>query len=386
MIKKIHTDGGIFKDDSGNSFISKGINMVCKDRSEGYIGNYTEEDFMMLKENGFNLIRLGIFWDGIESEPGIYDDRYLQGIENLVNMAAKADIPVFLDMHQDLFSVKYADGAPEWATLTDGEEHIRTGLWSESYLISPAVQHAFDNFWNNAPAPDGIGIRTHYVNMWKHVAKHFADSPYVIGYDVMNEPFPGSAGAQVGAILAEFEASGSSISGEFDEEALTGLISRIVPITSTFEQEVLSPFYDELFAVIRDVDPDTILMFESNYFANAGIPSIVRPAVDRSGRQIPGQAYAPHGYDILVDTEEYSSGGTERIDLIFGSLLNGIVELSGQGIPSLIGEWGCYPDASPAQLEQAGHILKILKDNGIGNVYYEHEHLSNRKLLQLLIQ
>jgi len=384
MIKRIRTEGGVFIDCTGKPFMPKGVNMVCKDRSEGYIGHYTEDDFYRLKENGFNLIRFGIFWDGAEPEPGIYDEGYLQSIENLVNKAAKADIPVFLDMHQDLFSTEYADGAPKWATLSDGKEHIRTELWSESYLISPAVQHAFDNFWNDAPASDGIGVRTHYVNMWKHVAERFADNPYVIGYDVMNEPFPGSAGAKIAAILGEFESAGNSISGDFNEEALFALISRIVPITSYFEQEVLSGFYDELFAKIREADSNTILMFESNYFANAGIPSFVRPATDRSGNMIPHQAYAPHGYDILVDTEEYSSGGTERIDLIFGSLLKKIAELSGQGVPSLIGEWGCYPDASPAQLEQAGHILKLLKENGIGNVYYEYEHLSNRELLKSL--
>ncbi len=384
MNKKIHVSGNSFTYETGNVFIPKGINMVCKDRSKDYIENYSEKDFIMLKNKGFNLIRLGLIWDGVEPAPGIYDDEYLVKIDLIIEMAAKAGIPVFLDMHQDLYSALYADGAPEWATLTDNTEHIRTGLWSESYLVSPAVQHAFDNFWKNAPARDGIGIRTHYVNMWKYVASWFAGNPYVIGYDVMNEPFPGSDGARVAAILAEFEAAGGSLSGSFDEEALCGLISRIVPITAGFEQNVLSPFYDELFAAIRKVDPDTILIFESNYFANAGIPSYVRPARYNVGSIIPGQAYAPHGYDILVDTNEYTQGGTDRVDLIFGNLLKKITELNGLGIPSLIGEWGCYPGATSAQLEQAAHILKLLADNKIGNVYYEYAHLSNERLLNAL--
>ena len=61
MIKRIRTEGGVFIDCTGKPFMPKGVNMVCKDRSEGYIGHYTEEDFYRLKKNGFNLIRFGIF-------------------------------------------------------------------------------------------------------------------------------------------------------------------------------------------------------------------------------------------------------------------------------------------------------------------------------------
>ena len=287
-------------------------------------------------------------------------------------------------MHQDLFGIVFEDGAPEWATLTDGEQHIRTELWSDSYLASPAVQHAFDNFWNNSPASDGIGIRSRFINMWKHVAARFADNPYVIGYDVLNEPFPGSDGARVAAALNGFAEQGGSLEGELDESAVLGLISKIVPITSAFEEKVLSPFYDELFTAIRNIDPRTLLFLESNYFANAGIPSFVRPAQTPSGGIIPGQVYAPHGYDILVDTADYSQGGTERIDLIFGSLLQKIEEMAEEGVPSLIGEWGCYPNASDAQLDQARHILSMLSEYHIGNVYFEYSHLSDGRIITVL--
>ena len=146
--KPITTDGKLFKDLQGRHILLHGINMVCKEIETNHIGNYTDEDFFNLKKWGFNVIRLGIFWDSVEPLPGIYDDQYLLQIDKLITLAAKNDIYVFLDMHQDLFSCKYADGAPEWATLIDGMEHIATDLWSESYLISPAVQTAFDNFWH----------------------------------------------------------------------------------------------------------------------------------------------------------------------------------------------------------------------------------------------
>ena len=373
-MKKITTNGNRFIDADGAPFIPRGVNMVCKDKSKGYLGDHTEKDFEFLKQKGFNLIRLGIFWDGIEPEPGVYDEAYLDWIEATANMAGKAGIPVFLDMHQDLYGIMFEDGAPLWATLTDGEEHIRTGLWSESYLVSPAVQRAFDNFWNNSEAHDGIGVRTPFVRMWQHIAKRFAANPFVVAYDVLNEPFPGSSGGKIAQILGEFETSSGSVTDVADMSALTPLIGKIAEITGEFELTALCPFYDELFTAIREVDPETILLLESNYFANAGIPSAVRPAVTPVGDVIPFQAFAPHGYDILVDTEAYSEGGTERIDIIFGSILETIKALT---LPSFIGEWGCYPNAGPAQKAQAKHILDLLESAGIGNVYYEYEQLKD---------
>ncbi|OFN41368.1 hypothetical protein HMPREF2559_02965 [Corynebacterium sp. HMSC072G08] len=59
--------------------------------------------------------------------------------------------------------------------------------------FSPAIQGAFDNFFNNRTASDGVGIRDHYVNMWDHTAAYFADTPGIIGYGPINEP---SAGAE----------------------------------------------------------------------------------------------------------------------------------------------------------------------------------------------
>ena len=46
----------------------------------------------------------------------MYDEAYLQGVDQRIEWAQKNNIYVFLDMHQDLYSVLFSDGAPEWAT------------------------------------------------------------------------------------------------------------------------------------------------------------------------------------------------------------------------------------------------------------------------------
>ncbi len=380
VIKKVRVSGKSFTDESGKPFVPFGINMVCKDKERNYIGDYSEADFRFLREKGFNLIRLGLQWAACEPVPGEYSSEYFEAMDKIIEMAANEDIPVFLDMHQDLYGVKFEDGAPLWATIDEGYDHVRTGLWSESYLVSPAVQAAFDNFWADAKAPDGTGVRTHFINLWKYIAKRYADNPYVVAYDVLNEPFPGSAGVKVAMILSEFAGESGDLSVLSDEGAITELIGRILPVTKKFEEETLNPFYDQIARAVRSVDPETVFLFESNYFANAGIPSFVRPALDESGNVIKNQAYAPHGYDILVDTEEYEQGGFERVDLIFGSLLSKAASLD---VPCFIGEWGCYPDASKAQKEQAEHLLNTFKKAGVGQTYFDYSHIHDGGIIKV---
>src|SRR5690625_7014008 len=119
-------------------------------------------------------------------------------------------------MHQDLFSVKYGDGAPEWATLDEDLPHVTGDVWSDAYLMSPAVQTAFDNFWNNTPAEDGVGIQDRFAQLWKHIAERYADNRTVIGYDILNEPFIGSDAQHVMPILL------TAFAGVYAEE--TGVI------------------------------------------------------------------------------------------------------------------------------------------------------------------
>jgi len=92
--------------------------------------------------------------------------------------------------------MKYSDGAPEWATLTDGKPHIAEGaVWSDAYFTSQAVHAAFDNFYANKPGPGGVGLQDRYAQAWRFLAEHYANNATVIGYDLMNEPFAGKSGS-----------------------------------------------------------------------------------------------------------------------------------------------------------------------------------------------
>jgi endoglycosylceramidase len=101
-------------------------------------------------------VRLGIIWDGLEPQPGRIDEDYLERIGKLVGYAKAEGLYVLLDMHQDLYSVKFSDGAPAWATLDEGKPHTAGAVWSDAYYASAAVQTALDHFWENAPGPAAL--------------------------------------------------------------------------------------------------------------------------------------------------------------------------------------------------------------------------------------
>lgn len=159
----------------------------------------TDADFAQISALGFNVVRLGMSWSRLEPTRGSFDDAYLAEIEAAVASAKKHGIYTVLDMHSDAWGNALArpdqkcgggtspttgwDGAPRWATLTDGALHCQFLARD----LAPAVAAAYDNFYT-----DRDGIQTELVRTWSKVAAAFADEPAVAGYDLFNEPGVGA--------------------------------------------------------------------------------------------------------------------------------------------------------------------------------------------------
>ena len=379
-------------DQQGRTIILNGLNHVNKNTKDKYLNADDEKLFKQFKSWGFNCIRYGIIWDGLEPQPGVINMEYLNEIDKRVKWAEDNGIYLILDMHQDLYGQQFSDGAPEWATIPNDAPHHTGDIWALSYFISPAVHNAFDNFWANTPASDGIGIQDHYINLWKVIAARYKDSPSVLGLDIMNEPFPGSQAEEVlGALLqsgsklftetvgipmGEAEILGALASGEGRQQALELLSSRanyskllngLGESVSKFEQETLSPFYQKVRDAVRSVDPNQILILEHSYFSNLGVPSQILLPVDESGKTDSQCLYAPHGYDLVTDTEFVSKPGTERVNVIFDAIFE-----SGRkkNIPVVIGEWGAYYMGKNSYLGPAKQIIDHIERNLGGQTYW----------------
>jgi endoglycosylceramidase len=84
------------------------------------------------------------------------------------------------------------EGFPAWSVETDGLP-VERFVFPTGYTDSPALQRAYDNFWDDSPGPGGVGLQQRYVAAWEQVAREFAGDPWVLGYDLFNEPWPANA-------------------------------------------------------------------------------------------------------------------------------------------------------------------------------------------------
>lgn len=387
--------GDQFIDDQGREIILNGINIVSKNKEEGYIFQSGPELYEKLHKWGVNCIRFIIIWDGLEPEPGVYNEAYLEEIDKRIQWAEQNNIFVVLDMHQDLFSVKYSDGAPEWATLDEGKPHTTGAIWSDAYMLSEAVQTAFDNFWLNKPASDGIGIQDHYAALWKHIAKRYANNNTVIGYDIMNEPFPGSSGVQstmvllsaygqlhyklTGEVLNEEQLGAMWASEESRMEALQILsnkenyhfvFSQLFELNQQFETNYLQKMYQKVSNAIREVDTNNILFLEHSYYSNTGVASSIERTTLADGSPDPLVAYAPHGYDLVTDTDAVANASNERVTYIYNQIKSKGKQLK---MPVWLGEWGAYYGNSESVIPVAKNAISLIEDNKFGNAYWSYD-------------
>ncbi len=317
-------------DDQYRARILHGINVHNESKYQAdRLPLITEADVQRMAHDwGFNVVRLLIFWDAVEPEQGVYDDVYLGEIAQRMAWFEAEGIDVILDMHQDVYSEMFCcDGAPVWAVRDDGEPFTEQALWSANYN-QPAVQRAFDNFWaGDAGAhPD---VQDHYVMAWQHVAETFAGTPNLLGYDLINEPFPGT-----GWTIADLDSPDPA-----------------GPIAEWGANE-LTPFYDRVIAGIREVDQDSWMFFEPRYGAPAnGHPTFLGPVSDPR-TEGPRLVYYPHLYPIepeIFDTYAPNNPAIPNWEA------NRATEKAMFGSAVMLGEFGIMFDWTfgPALLEQA---------------------------------
>ena len=383
-----------FVDADGRQIILNGINYISKSAAENYMPQDNEELIKQFSAWGFNCIRFGIIWAGLEPEPGKYNEEYLAEIDKRIKWAEENGIYVYLDMHQDLYGSKFSDGAPEWATIDEGKQHLTGAVWSDSYLISPAVQTAFDNFWKNKPAADGIGIQDHYANLWKHIAARFSNSTTVIGYDIMNEPFMGSGAnnilpvmlgtyaqllagetgkiltvEEVGAIWANEDSRMEALRFMDSRERYSKIVDSVYDLNAAFEKNELQSMYQKVADAIRSVDKNHILFLNHSYFSNTGVASAIEPTRLADGTTDQLVAYAAHGYDLVVDTKEIANPGYERVKFIFDR-----IQQTGNrmNVPVIVGEWGAFHGQSEKLAETANDVLRIFEEYKFNNTYWAY--------------
>jgi endoglycosylceramidase len=315
----VGTDGKHFRDEKGRLLLLHGVNVSNASKSAPFFPQWLEPDhFQMLSDRGLNVIRFLVIWEAIEPERDVFNQDYLDMVEEKVAQATERGIYVLIDMHQDLWGPKFGgDGAPLWATLDhDLPFDPPPGEWFQKYG-EPAVMQSFQSFWDNEE-----DLQEHFIMAWQEVAKRFQDNSMVIGYDLINEPFTGNWS---------------------------------VMDIPQFEAEVLTPFYTKVAAGIREVDTNHIIFVEPTASKGLGLKGGIGPIGDDK------VAYAAHYYHPTMDILYTYSDKQENMLQVFKQIRD---EAWAMGGPPFLGEFGFYV-GFPGDTEYTEHQLNVMAATGM---------------------
>ena len=226
QVTPVHHVGPWIVDDEGRVVITHGFDMIWK-TAPYYPPALSAQDARFLVSQGFTGARIGFIWAGLEPSPGQYDTTYAQHVAQVNAVLGQYGIRTLVDVHQDFFSARYpsGDGAPLWASISPG----CTSAGSCGY--ADALE-AFQNLWDDT-AVGGEGLAQHFAGAWKAAAAAIGDAPNLLGFDVLNEPYAGTA-SQCGLFAP----------------------------CASFEQGQLADFYRTVIPAIRQVAPDALVFYE----------------------------------------------------------------------------------------------------------------------------
>lgn len=206
--------GPYLYDHFGRVAMLHGVNAVYKRApfelypAPGKPWNFTPADARNIAGLGFNVVRLGILWQGIDPGSGGPNNpatctigapghaqmlnqsaaaSYLDNVTRTVDLLGRYHIYTLLDMHQDVYNQAFrGEGAPSWAVCTGNQPLVPLGgRWSHNYR-NPALQTAETHFWLNNVVGN---LQGQFDQSWAMVAHHFAGNPWIVGYDPYNEPY-----------------------------------------------------------------------------------------------------------------------------------------------------------------------------------------------------
>ena len=144
---------------SPTQFYNKVIETVGSDNVAQFVGNYRKyfvqkKDIDSLAHWGFNSIRLPFHYAILSPTPGTYSDSGFAIIDSLISWCETDHLYLILDMH-------CAPGGQNTINISD-------------YLGWPSL-------WEEP------SYQTWTAEIWKEIARRYADRPWIGGYDLLNE-------------------------------------------------------------------------------------------------------------------------------------------------------------------------------------------------------
>jgi endoglycosylceramidase len=283
------TDGRWLRDNQGRALLLHGVNMVQKipplimpDRPGGL--DATEAN--RIASWGWNSVRLGVSFAGIMPTKGVVSEEYLAKVDHAIEVLHAAGIHVLVDVHQDLYAPPWSDwlGFPAWAVPLDqpfavGGPTIGDVAQREVDLgfplnaTRPSHARAWDFFFADGKlAPnDPKGVVGYEADALAALAARIDDHANVMGLEIINETFPGTA--------------------------MVGCLATIAVPCVKADRD-LARVYDRITRAVRaKAGPQLIVWWEVNVAWNYAVPSAfgTKPVPVPTDRQI---GFAHHDYGV----------------------------------------------------------------------------------------
>lgn len=254
-------------------------------------------DFREIAALGLNFVRLAVSWSGIEPAPGRFSASYLNRIVRWVKIAERNGMRVLVDFHQDrynrhLWAGNEVDGAPDWATQTDGLPCTEVGG-----VTTLCAQAAEQHFWQNDTVAGGR-LQDQFLQALLVVSRRLRQDSSLLGFELWNEPTPGYVQSPA------------------------------------FEHSQLWPFYQRMIAGLRADRERRMIWFE---------PTVLRDLTDQDPSAArfsddPNLVYAPHIYtDVFTPPGHPTDQTAQRLR---ASYLAAISEARAYGTVWVDDEWG----------------------------------------------
>jgi endoglycosylceramidase len=287
------------RDARGRTVILRGFNIKVDpifDANET-IPPLDATDLTLMRQSGFNFVRLPVNWSAFEPQQGQYQTAYLDRIAQFLDLVRPFGIYVLLDFHEDGWSKWICeDGAPQWAEPPLTGQSSGGSTVGDCHVANDALAaHA-------AFFADKNQLQEAYAAMFTRFATRFARDQAVLGYEIMNEP----------------------IAADSDVEAFSAKLAR----------------------VIRAADAKHLIAWE---------PSATRNIFDSSPLgsahfTVPGAVYAVHIYTKRV------GDWPTRVD---NSVDHARAEADSWGLPLMVTEFGCdsNPTDPPGASDEVDRLL-----------------------------
>lgn len=309
----LSVNGTQIVDRDGNIVVLRGVDLSGYEYSLPNLF-HNESDFKTIASWGFNVIRLPISWENIETIPGYYNDSYLKLVDQDIKWAKENAIYVVLDMHEICWSShftycngNYSAGIPKWAV--SGYSDNQSGM---QLLIHDFFSGLGPN--GTATSPSNPSMQQRFFAAWRQIASRYRNDAAIAGYDVLNEPSSGYN-----------------------------------KVDSTFTSIILPSFYTNAIDAIRTVDSYHICFWEGP----------TDTAIQR-----PNVAYSPHYPQDSISFYSGTSALTARI--------RQIVSLSRKwNVPVFIGEWGMKAEA-PRVVQYINDALSLYDTYSISAAWWDY--------------